>query len=774
MSENEERFQQAMNQGHSAAWDQLWEQAAAYYRQALNEIPENPKALTSLGLALYEIKQFKEALGVYQQAVNADPNDPLPLEKVGEINEFLDKPDQACQAYLKAAELYAKNRDLDKAVETWQRVTVLQPDHLTARSRLALVYERTGRKSQAVSEYLVVAGILQRAGQIPKAIQTLTHALKIVPDSNEAARALSLIKAGKSLPIPVRPKPGPATPIKEQPLQLKAPAELEKPGKGSDPISEARRKALHELADLLFEQSDGEAGYGTAGRRGLGAIMKGDSVVSRQTDQTKILLHVGQAIDFQTREKSAEAKEELERAIDAGLESAAANFDLGLLMTKSGRLESALRYLQRSLKHRDYSLATRLLIAQNLHKMNRFKEAAVEYLEALRLADMQILSETQAEDLSQLYDPIIEEQRQQDDENQQARLCKNISGLLLRDDWREHLESARQQLPAAMEGGPPTPLAEIITEGQGSRLVEAVGCINQYARMGYYRAAMDEAFYALQHAPTYLPLHIQIGELLMQQNRLQTAIDKFTVIAHSYSVRGEPKRAVEIYRRIIDLSPMDMHARNLLIDQVIALGKPEQAVEEYLSLAEVYYNLADLIMARQTYQQALQLAQQSNVDRKWKVKILHRIADIDLQCLDWRQALRVFDQIRSMMPEDAKARSSLIELNFRLGQAVQALAEVDNYVAYMWSNGQKDKAIKFLEGILEENPKQAGIMKRLAELYRQVGRTTEAIGILDSVGDILLELGDRAGAIETVRIILSMNPPNAVEYQQLLTQIKSS
>jgi tetratricopeptide (TPR) repeat protein len=773
MSENEERFQQAMNQGHSAAWDQLWEQAAGYYRQALNEIPENPKALNSLGLALYEIKQFKEALGVYEQAVNADPNDPLPLEKVGEINEHLEEPNQACQAYLKAAELYAKNRDLNKAVDTWQRVTVLRPDHLTARSRLALVYERTGRKAQAVSEYLVVAGLLQHAGQIPKAIQTLTHALKIVPDSNEAARALSVIKAGKSLPIPTRPKPGRASTKKEQPLQLKAPADIEKPGKGSDPISEARRKAMEELADLLFEQSD-EGGNGNAGRRGLGDIMKGDLVVSRKTDQTKILLHVGQAIDFQARGKSPEATEELERAVDAGLDSAAAYFNLGLLMTKSGRLESALRNLQRSLKHRDYSLGTRLLVAQNLQKMNRLKEAAVEYLEALRLADMQIFSETQAEDLSQLYDPIIEEQHQQDDENQQARLCKNISELLLRDDWREHLKNARQQLPAALDGGPPTPLAEIITEGQGSRLVEAVGCINQYARLGYYRAAMDEAFYALQHAPTYLPLHIQIGELLMQQNRLQNAIDKFTVIAHSYSVRGQPKRAVEIYRRIIDLSPMDMHARNLLIDQVIALGKPEQAVDEYLSLAEVYYNLADLIMARQTYQQALQMAQQANVDRKWKIKILHRIADIDLQCLDWRQALRVFDQIRTMMPEDAKARSSLIELNFRLGQAVQALAEVDNYVAYMWSNGQKDKAIKFLESILEENPKQAGIMKRLAELYRQVGRTTEAIGILDSVGDILLELGDRAGAIETVRIILSMNPPNAVEYQQLLAQIKSN
>ena len=31
-----------MNLGHSAAWDQQWDRAAAYYRQALAEFPDNP------------------------------------------------------------------------------------------------------------------------------------------------------------------------------------------------------------------------------------------------------------------------------------------------------------------------------------------------------------------------------------------------------------------------------------------------------------------------------------------------------------------------------------------------------------------------------------------------------------------------------------------------------------------------------------------------------------------------------------------------------------
>lgn len=51
MNGQEQRYQQAMTRGHSAAWDQDWERAAAYYGQALEEHPEDPKALTSLALA---------------------------------------------------------------------------------------------------------------------------------------------------------------------------------------------------------------------------------------------------------------------------------------------------------------------------------------------------------------------------------------------------------------------------------------------------------------------------------------------------------------------------------------------------------------------------------------------------------------------------------------------------------------------------------------------------------------------------------------------------
>jgi hypothetical protein len=43
MPGNEEVFQKALNDGHSAAWDQMWDKAAVCYQRALDEFPDNPR-----------------------------------------------------------------------------------------------------------------------------------------------------------------------------------------------------------------------------------------------------------------------------------------------------------------------------------------------------------------------------------------------------------------------------------------------------------------------------------------------------------------------------------------------------------------------------------------------------------------------------------------------------------------------------------------------------------------------------------------------------------
>lgn len=774
MTMNQDNFKKAMNQGHSAAWDQRWDKAAEFYRQALVEFPNNPQALNSLGLAYYEMEDFRESQKYYQKAAEVTPDDPVPLEKAAQINEALGNLKEAVSHYFKAAEAFAKNRDVNKAIDSWIKVTQLEPEHMLAHARLALVYERLGRVQPAVMELIALASLQQKSGDVPRAIQTMAHALQVDPKSNEAGRALSMLNKGQKLPLPSRrPSSDPASLIvtSDHAKRLKD----DSSGKTSpDPIEETRKRALAELAGMVFEQGDDTGGPVASSRKGLEAIVQGGGSSQRAAlDTTKINLYLSQVIELQSIGQKGRAAEELLRAIDTGLSHPAAYFDLGLLQLDAGNYDSALANLQKAVNHPNYSIGGRLLMSQAFAKLGRTPEAAGAALEALMMADSEIVPASQAIELRQLYEPLVEAQAGQPPVEQE-KLCKNVNELLVKPNWREQLLRARQQMsPSPAPNAPPIPLAEILTESHGSKVVESITRIHQLARLGYHRAATEEAYHALLYAPTYLPLHTYIGELLLQQGQLQFAMDKFNVVARSYGSRGQPRRAVDVYRRLTELASMDMNVRNRLIEQLVALGESEEALTEYIKLAEVYYNLADLANARITYNEALRLAQQANIDRSWKVKILHQMADIDMQCLDWRQAVHTYEQVRLLQPDDEKARQNLVDLNLRLGADQQALAEIDNYITYLVNRKQIDPAIQFTARVAAETPDQPAIHRRLAELYRQAGRTQEAINELDTTGDLFMQRGDKASAAEAIMAILALNPPNAGEYQRVLDSIKS-
>ena len=769
MPGSEEVFQKAMNQGHSLAWDQEWKKAAISYRKALEEFPDHPKALNSLGLSLLQSQLFDEALQIYIRVAQVSPTDPVPFERIAQLSERLGQLKQASEAAMKAAELYLKNRDVEKAIENWGHVTMLNPEHILARSRLALTHEKLGHIQQSVTEYIAVASLLQRGGNLEKAAELVNRVMKMAPTNSEAKQAQSLLRSGNLLPKPVRPRGGTAPLMMSQVKQLNPPTTPIT--SSADPVAEARKKALTTLAEVLFDYSDESPVAQT--RRGLSAIVRGTGQLSlHHAEQTKIVLHLGQAIDAQTKNQESLAADELEGALEAGFDHPALYFNLGLLRSKTERTESALRSLGHAVRHVDFALGARLLMGDVLTRMGRISEASVEYLEALKLADSAVVPEDYADEVRQLYEPLIEAQMSETNETAQLRLCKNIQELLMRADWRNHLVKAREQLPKSQGGETPLPLAEVLIQAQSSQILDSISQINQLARKGRFRSAMEEAFLALQTAPTYLPLHSLIADLLVREGHTEEAMAKFTVIATAYGVRGESSQATKMLRRVIELAPMDLNARTRLIDQLIARGEVDEAINEYLEVADIYYRLAELDMARKTYTNALRVVQQANADRSWNVHILQRMADIDMQRLDWKQAMRVFEQIRTLRPDDVSVRKSLIDLNLRLAQQPQAVAELENYLSYLNTNGKGNQIIPFLEELVNENEDRIILRRTLAEQYKQTGQIKAAIGQLDAIGEILVEQGKMDEAVNTVQQILLMNPPNAEQYQKLLRQLR--
>ncbi len=769
MSGNQEAFQKAINLGHSAAWDQMWDRAAAFYRQALEEFPEHPTALSNLGLALFEMKDYDNALRIYQRNAHASPQDPMPYEKIGKITERMGRLDEAVQAYTRAADLYLKSRDVEKTILNWTQVLRLQ-ESLLARMRLAMIYDKLGRKAEAVTEFLAAASLMQRSGDLPKALQAAEYAMQLMPTSGEVQQAVIMLRNNQALPRPTRPRGGTGPTRMAEVRQLETiagPADT-----ALDPISEARQAALVKLAGLLFDQAEETNPDGQVSKRGINSLTRGTGGLSlAQAERTRVMLHLGQAIDAQTKGEDSQTIDELERTIEAGLRHPAALFDLGLLVyTKD--TQKALRHFQESVKHPSFALASYLLIGKIRYDAGSLPEAAVAYLQALRLADCETVSTEEADELRQLYEPIIESQTRQSDPQVLKGLCESIHNQVVRNDWRLYLKMARQQLPAQPAGSPPMPLAEMMLETRSGHVVELLAQIRSLAKQGKLFSAMEEAYHALQYAPTYLPLHIQIAELQLQSGYAQAAIDKFTLVADLYALRGESDQAIRLFNRMLEFAPMDLSVRTRLIELLLAQGKTENAVQQYISLAEIYYQLAEMDMARQTYTTALKVTQQSRGSRPVIVQILYKIADIDLQRLDLRNAMRIYEQIRTLEPEDVHARVRLVELSYRMGQEPAGLNEIDAFLSLLENGSKRPKAIEFLKELLAEQPDKREIRKRLAEIYLREGNRGEAAQEWDQLANQSLSHGDRPMALAALKALIALNPPNVAVYQKQLAQLQ--
>ena len=773
MTNDTANFQSLMEKGHSAIWDQNWSEAVEAYSQALSDNPDDVLGLASLGLAYFQLKKYEDALRIYQRLTILDPNDPMPFERIAHIYERVGMLHDAITCYMQSAELQLKSHDIDRAINCYYDAIRLDPSSQAAHTRLAKIFDKLGKKDEAVTEFIALAAIIQNSGDPVRAIQVANYAQQLNPQSSIVRDAIAKLKTGESLPLPERRKGSTGAVRMAQVREMEMVPASTEPTANYDPYIEAKLTALKELAGLLFEQSDESESAAKNPRRGIHVLTRGTGELSaEQADRKRIQLHLSQAIDLQTSGQDDRSAEELQRAIDLGLNQSAAYYLVALLIRENDP-QKALKYLQRSVRNPAYALASYLMIGRIYEQTGQLKEASINFLQSLKLADATTVSLQESEELMQLYDPIFESSLQVTQEKDLLNLCNVINSQLTRTDWRAYLRAARSQLPPQPAGSPPMPLAEMLMESSSSQVVESIAEIKKLAAEGKLRTAMEEAYRALIYAPTYLPLHVQIGEILITEGRITEAVDKFLQVSRLYTIRGETAQAIRLLSRVTKLASMDLTVRHSLINLLKSIGRNDDAIQQYMDLANIYYLLGELDQARQTYTSALSLSHQSSTARDWSIKILNKLSDIELQSLDWKEAIKVFEQLRSLQPLESSPRIMLVDLYMRLGLIPAAMNELDAYLKLLDAENQSQAAVNFLDDLLKERPENVELQKRMAGYFIARDELPKAIEKLDALAEKLLNEENLEGALSTVNQIIVLNPPNKAEYQKLYTELKS-
>ena len=138
-----------------------------------------------------------KAIAMYKKISKLKPS----LESVLKLAELYSQQglfNDARAQYLQVAEEFLKSGELENAVRIFQKILEMDPDNTAMRIRLAEVYVRLNKKTDAWQIFSAAAEALRSKGSLPEAEEVLQRMLKIDPGNSYALlmQGRNLLEAG--------------------------------------------------------------------------------------------------------------------------------------------------------------------------------------------------------------------------------------------------------------------------------------------------------------------------------------------------------------------------------------------------------------------------------------------------------------------------------------------------------------------------------------------------------------------------------------------------
>ncbi len=754
MAGNRDNYEQAMRAAFDHSWNRDWKAAIEAYKHALMEFPQDLPATVGLGGVFVELKQPQVALKVFERAVQLAPEDTDALHHLADVQERLGRLEDAAATHARVGQVFARQGKLEEAADAWTQSSRLASNQVQVYLRLAGVLEELGRSEQAAAEYAIVASVVHRQGNKDLAFEYCQEALRLDPGNSKAQAMIKSLQGDRRQPAaaglgfwdePV------STPVREKPtgediFSLESLAEEEADGR--TPAERAQRRALQELADMLFEVGEEDG-----------------------PDLTTVAV-IGQGIDQQTRGLLDDAIHSYLKALKSGLTRMAISFNLGMIYYERMRYDEAIEAFRRSMRDEDYALGSHYALGLTYQKAGKTDRCLEHFVEVVKAVDLETIQPEQAQKLNAIYQQLSDSYIAKGNTEPANIFIRTVMEFFSKLNWQQKAYEARRLMDSLSGGSELMALGEYLETPETEVIVTAMALTGEYMRRNMLRTAAEECFRAIQKVPSYLPLHVRLADIFLQQEHTPEAITKYLAVAEVYQMRGEPEQTIDIYQKVLQLAQMDVKVRTKLIDLLIMRGEADQALEQYLVLADVHYQLAQVDQALEKYLEALRLAPSSTKENSWKVGILHRMGDIYNQRVDWAQAAAAYESIVSVAPHDERAQLALVDLYFKQGQSSKALQALDTLLGIYRKAGKERKILDSLREIVQTRPEEMGLRARLAATYAQQGMAKQAIAEYDALGEMQLEAGLREEAAQTIQTIINLGPDDIEGYRRLFSQIK--
>jgi len=127
--------------------------------------------------------QLDKALAEFSRVVEEDPKDTRTWLKMAELHAKRGANPEATEIYLRTGDLYAEQGFAQKAVAVYKNVLKLSPGTVSAHLKLGALFKQLGLLQDAVQQFELGSGALQRGQKLVDAVAALREAMEIQPDN---------------------------------------------------------------------------------------------------------------------------------------------------------------------------------------------------------------------------------------------------------------------------------------------------------------------------------------------------------------------------------------------------------------------------------------------------------------------------------------------------------------------------------------------------------------------------------------------------------------
>jgi len=295
--------------------------------------------------------------------------------------------------------------------------------------------------------------------------------------------------------------------------------------------------------------------------------------------------------------------------------------------------------------------------------------------------------------------------------------------------------------------------------------------------------------------PNYMEAYQRLADLYSQQGLIMEAKSQYQAVAEHYLKAGQLEKTREIFEKLLKLAPDDLKSRLALAELCVKEKKVDQAVQEYLGVAQELDRRDMVKESVRIYQTALKLApgnrdvldrlvralsQQGDHDHvidllKDHIKsrrdpgLMALLAQAYLGKDRLKEAKKLLDEAASIDSDAAEVRVGLGRLQLKQGDLNAAFKSLAEASTRLEQEKKLNEASHLWEEFVRERPEHAEALERLEDLYRKRDHPAKADATASTLADVLIKQGNPAAARRVLERLIVSDAGNPRHRERLKT-----